>query len=505
MKKIVINNTIILFLSFNDMIKLERNELKKIKNDYLNKYDNCIIYNYYDILHHKKLIKDRIDKLKFINQIKINARSCEIKIISNKEKNSFLNDNHIQGTDKSQIFYGAYYDDAIVSVITFDYVRGMNGGNEHGIYELSRFSIKRGLIIVGIFNKLLKKFINDYSPNKIISFADLNLVNKNHNIYESNGFKVSKNIQPDYKILINGGNKLYHKFTYGNKFKKNQLINKTQKENILKNSHKIWNCGKLKYELFVNENKKIVYGFIYIIKNKINNKIYIGQTVRNINKRIYEYKAAFKYDKFNNNYLGNAFKKYGWNNFEFSIIDTAQNIEELNRKEIEYIQQYKSNHKEFGYNIELGGKNAIPDTKTLERMSHSHIGVKQTSNWINKRIALAGTEEAKKYGKRKTEEEKRYLSKSSPKYWQGKKRSEETKLKISKTKIEKGFSDKQKEILCKKIYKFNTITKIITEFDSTVQASNFENVNQSTISRWCKNNIIKKDFLWTYDKKMILN
>jgi len=499
MKKIVINDTIILFLSVNDMVELKRNELKKIKYDYLERYNNCIIYNYYNILNHKELIRDRINKLKFINQKRINARNCEIKIISHEEKNSFLNENHIQGTDKSQIFYGAYHNNCIISVITFDYVRGMNGGNKNGTYELSRFSIKMGLIVVGIFNRLLKKFIIDYSPNKILSFADLNFVNRNHNIYESNGFKVSKNIQPDYKFLINGSNKLYHKFTYGDKFRKNQSICEIQKENILNNSYKVWNCGKLKYELFVNDNGMIIYGFIYMIKNKVNNKIYIGQTIRNINKRIYEYKAALKYDKFNNNYLGNSFKKYGWDNFEFSIIDTAQTIEELNSKEIKYIIKYNTTDKKIGYNIESGGKNAIPDTKTLERMSRSHLGIKQTDNWVNKRIAAAGTEEAKKYGKSKSEEEKKFLSESSPKFWLGKNRDEETKRKISKTKKEQGLSEKQKEVICKKVFKINSITNdIIETYESTSLASISENVNQSTISRWCSKNKIINNILWKY-------
>jgi group I intron endonuclease len=498
MKKIVINNTIILFLSINDMISLKRNDLKEIKKKYLNEYYNCIIYNYFDILNHKSLIRDRINKLKFKNQIKINARECDIRIISNNEKNSFLNNNHIQGTDKSQIFYGAYHEDKLVSVITFDAVRGMSGGNDVGIYELSRFSIKMGCVLVGIFNRLLKKFIKEYKPNRIISFADLNLVNRNHNIYENNGFKISKNIQSDYKILIDGDNKLFHKFTYGSKFKKNQLITNEYKDTILSKSHKVWNCGKLKYELFVNNDGNLIFGFIYMIENKINGKKYVGQTTRYINKRIYEYKAAYKYNTFNNNHLGNAFNKYGWNSFEFTIIDTAITLEELNEKEIKYIQQYKSDKKEFGYNIEFGGKNAIPDTKTLEKMSKSHIGIKQTDNWINKRIAKAGSEDAKKYGKTKTNEEKEYLSQFSPKYWLGKTRDNMTKNKISETKKKNGFSDKQKEIICKKVYRVNIFDNSIKEFESTKLASMIEHVNQSTISRWCTKNKTVNGYSWHY-------
>jgi group I intron endonuclease len=499
MKKIVINKTIILFLNINDIISLKQTELKKIKEEHLLNYDNCIIYNYYDLMNHKLLIKDKFNKLKFCDQKRINARDCIIKVINNDNKNTFLNVNHIQGTDKSQFFYGAYNNDILIAVMTFDNIKGVNGGIKNNEFDLSRFSVKTGFIVVGIFNRLLKKFINDYKPNKIISFADLNYVNKTSNIYENNGFKLVKNIQPDFKLLIKNHNNLYHKFTYGNKFFKNTNISKNIKEDIKNNSYRVWNCGKLKYELYIDNNKNIVIGFIYMINNKINNKKYIGQTTRSLNKRIYEYKAAYKYNKFYNQHLLGAFQKYGWDNFEFSIIDTAQTIEELNAKEIRYIIQYQTTDKTKGYNIESGGDNAIPDIETLNKMSKSHFGIKQTDNWINKRVAKAGTEEAKKYGKKKTEEEKQLLSKNSPKYWLNKKRNEETKQKISETKKKIGLTDKQKEIICKKVYKIDTISnQIIGVFESTTHASISENVNQSTISRRCSKNKIKKNILWRY-------
>lgn len=237
-----------------------------------------------------------------------------------------------------------------------------------------------------------------------------------------------------------------------------------------------------------------IIGIIYMIKNKINNKRYIGQTIRSLNDRMNDYKNGL-----GNEYINKAFNKYGWDNFEFSIIDTAQTIDELNNKEIRYIQEYNTINKEKGYNIELGGRNAIPDIDTLNKMSKSHLGIKQTDNWINKRIASAGSEEAKKYGKKKTKEEKQYLKNISPKYWLGKNRDNETKSKISNTKKEKGLSVKQKEVLCKKVYKKNIITNIITNYDSTAIAATCENVNQSTISRWCLKNKTINNYIWSYD------
>ena len=237
-----------------------------------------------------------------------------------------------------------------------------------------------------------------------------------------------------------------------------------------------------------------VIGVIYQIKNKINNKKYFGQTIRTLIARIDDYKRGF-----GNDYLNNAFNKYGWDNFEFSVIDTASTIDELNNKEIYYINKYNTNNRKFGYNIELGGGNKIPTIETLEKMSRSHSGKKQTNSWINKRIATAGTEEAKKYGRKKTDKEKKELSKKSPKYWLGKNRDKETKEKISKTKKERGLSEKQKKQLYKTVYVKNIKTnEIIETYESTAHASVIVGVNQSTISRWCKNTKIINNKQWSY-------
>ena len=382
--------------------------------------------------------------------------------------------------------------------MSFDTNNGMSGGIDDNTYMLSRFTIKSNYLVTGIFNKILKKFIRDFKPQKILSFGDLNYVNKKRNLYDMNGFKLTKTISPDYKYYHKKNEKLYHKFTFGTKYKKNNKITIQEKKETYNNLIKLWNCGKLKYELFIDNENEVVFGFIYKILNKINNKIYIGQTTRTLKSRIYEYKSHYN-KSHTNSHLFNSFNKYGWDNFKFTIIDTAQTINDLNSKEIKYIEEYKSNNKKFGYNIELGGNNAIPTTETLEKMSRSHKGIKQTTNWVNKRIANAGSEDAKKYGRAKTDAEKKYLSENSTKYWAGKTRDEETRKKISETKKRNGPSDKLKTAIYKTVYKRNIKTnEIIVTYESTGEAGKIEGVNQSTISRWCNKNKIKDDFQWSY-------
>lgn len=110
-----------------------------------------------------------------------------------------------------------------------------------------------------------------------------------------------------------------------------------------------------------------VYGIIYDIRNKINNKHYIGQTARDFKKRyfyngdsdierIYNLNKAVK-EKGNgyyNPHLVSSIEKYGFENFEVNrTLDVAFSKEELDIKEKVWIGIFDSFKK--GYNRNLGG------------------------------------------------------------------------------------------------------------------------------------------------------
>lgn len=96
-------------------------------------------------------------------------------------------------------------------------------------------------------------------------------------------------------------------------------------------------------------------GYIYKFTNRINDKVYIGQTY-NLQTRLNSHKSKALNTK---NKFYNAVRKYGWENFELSILSTitANTKEELSslldKLEIEYIKQYNSY--KSGYNSTLGG------------------------------------------------------------------------------------------------------------------------------------------------------
>lgn len=98
------------------------------------------------------------------------------------------------------------------------------------------------------------------------------------------------------------------------------------------------------------------FGIIYLAINKINNKIYIGQTTKSLNVRKTSHRHAALRNKTNNKFH-NAIRNYNWNNFEWHILDFANNIDELNVLEIFYIDKFQSYY--CGYNSTFGGKQEL--------------------------------------------------------------------------------------------------------------------------------------------------
>lgn len=91
------------------------------------------------------------------------------------------------------------------------------------------------------------------------------------------------------------------------------------------------------------------YGVVYMIINMCNDKRYIGITTRSVEERFEEHCKA-------NSYIGRAIRKYGRENFFVSIIDTADDKEELFELEREYIK-FHGTYKN-GYNLTIGGDGA---------------------------------------------------------------------------------------------------------------------------------------------------
>ena len=133
-------------------------------------------------------------------------------------------------------------------------------------------------------------------------------------------------------------------------------------------------------------------GYIYKITNKINNKVYIGQTKKTIEERFQEHLKKAKIHT--NRYLYDAMNKYGYNNFFVSKIEECDNSK-LDEREIYWIAFYKSNNKKYGYNMTIGGgggdtwtnnphKEKISKKLSLAQKGKKHIMSKEWQDNITK-------------------------------------------------------------------------------------------------------------------------
>lgn len=134
--------------------------------------------------------------------------------------------------------------------------------------------------------------------------------------------------------------------------------------------------------------KGYIIGTVYCFKNSINNKLYIGETVkRNFRSRFIEHCCHSKYG---NSYFYKAIRKYGWDNFDRMILyqteeleDTLENEQKLNNlvnnKEQEYIKLFNTTDYSVGYNLTGGGDGVLGykfSEESKKKMSESHKGEK---------------------------------------------------------------------------------------------------------------------------------
>ena len=106
---------------------------------------------------------------------------------------------------------------------------------------------------------------------------------------------------------------------------------------------------------------------IYMHKNKINGKVYIGQTCKSIELR--SGKSGERYE--HHPIFYRAIQKYGWDNFEHIVLFDNLTQDEANEKEIELIFQYNARDRRYGYNQRIGGSNMCGDSNPFYGCTHT--------------------------------------------------------------------------------------------------------------------------------------
>lgn len=139
-----------------------------------------------------------------------------------------------------------------------------------------------------------------------------------------------------------------------------------------------------------------IYGVIYCAVNVGNDKRYIGQTTRELKRRRNEHIAQAN----NGSELAihQAIRKYGEDSFKWSAIDQAYNQEDLDEKEIYWIDYYDTFYT-GGYNMARGGQfnlSDYPDEMSAMRGGREFLVFDLDGNFV--REVISQTEFADEIG-----------------------------------------------------------------------------------------------------------
>lgn len=165
---------------------------------------------------------------------------------------------------------------------------------------------------------------------------------------------------------------------------------------------------------------------IYYIKNKINNKIYVGSS-KHVEKRFTEHLWCLRNSKHSNRHLQSAWDMYGEDNFEFGILEEIFGDKDFQiQEEQKWIDLLDAADSEKGYNIcsiASGGGYIVSD-ETREKLRKTHLGKKHSAET---RLKLSASKQSKRnpfFGKHHDDSAKSKISESrkgnnvNPELWE---------------------------------------------------------------------------------------
>ena len=186
---------------------------------------------------HTEIVKSMLNHRLGLSK-RIYARHCNIVIPSQEAYKAFTTANHIQGYRSAAIIYGLECSGQLVAVMSFS-------RHPKYQYEVMRFCNITGSVVIGAVSKLFKRFLADFSPLQVMSFAGRQY--STGDIYKKLGFGLVKITNPNYKYTKSSK-------TYSRQhFQKHKLLSRlkvfdpelTEYQNMFNNGYKrVWDSGQ---------------------------------------------------------------------------------------------------------------------------------------------------------------------------------------------------------------------------------------------------------------------
>lgn len=206
----------------------------KIKNYHYNKWKQCrdkniqLFFIWEDDLLYKKDITYSLIKSKLgIYDNRIYARKTIIKEVPYNIAKKFINKNHLRGYSIDKIRLGLYYNNELVSIMTFGKSRVKSEDT-----EIIRFCNKLNYQVIGGASKLFSYFIKNYGCRTIISYAECDI--SSGKLYEILGM--------EYIGRTDNWKWMYKGIRYNR-------LNKIKDSEYKKDLLKCYSAGILKYKL----------------------------------------------------------------------------------------------------------------------------------------------------------------------------------------------------------------------------------------------------------------
>lgn len=229
----------------------------KMKTDMCEKKGIFLFHIFgYDWMWHKDVVQSMILNVLGKCPAKLYARNCDIREVTSKDASAFLNLNHRQGAAGSSTKLGLYYDNELVSLMTFSKMRNTIGTGSEDLsdcYELVRFCSKQNTTVVGGASKLFKHFIQEVQPTRIRSFSDR--AHTKGLLYPTLGFKEIRRSDPGYVWVNLYNDRPYHRYNAQKQnireFLQDDSIDLSQTEREIMSSHgfvQVFDSGTITWE-----------------------------------------------------------------------------------------------------------------------------------------------------------------------------------------------------------------------------------------------------------------
>lgn len=218
----------------------------------------------------KEIVKSRIRNILKVDSIRLQARKCEVRLLTISEIRDFLNQNHLQGYKYAKFNVGLIFEGEVVQCMTFiDINKRTNGSKIYpdGVYENVRSCTKIDYYVIGGFERMLKFFEDTVKPNQIVSFADRRWSSLlKEPFYIRLGFEFVKNTGNAFWVMKGYTKRMYRSnFTKPKMRAMNPELFKDFSDKELTQEKMlqmlgfdiIWDCGNLKFVKNYNQNLEI--------------------------------------------------------------------------------------------------------------------------------------------------------------------------------------------------------------------------------------------------------